>query len=208
MIVNSFQNNFGETKMKHKVFTFDIISLLFYISLILEGHTAEFLCLVLAVVLHESGHLAVAHLLHIRIRSVHFSVLGAKIDVDDAYLPYRKEFLLCAAGPFSSLMGALVARVCFGESRVMLFALLSFALGLVNLMPAGALDGGRMFRILCLQVLKPHKALRVFRFTSFFSILFLWLISLYLLLRCGDCISLFAFSLVLFMRFFLSTKSE
>lgn len=194
--------------MKHKVFTFDIISLLFYISLILEGHTAEFLCLVLAVVLHESGHLIMAYFLRIRIQSVHFSVLGAKIDIEDAYLPYRKEFLLCATGPLFSLAGALIVRIFFYSSRVTLFALLSFALGLINLMPAGELDGGRMFRILCLQILKPHKALLVFRFTSFFSILFLWLISLYLLLRSGDCISLFAFSLVLFMRFFLSEKSE
>ena len=185
----------------------DYSSLLIPIMLCTEGYWGDVLILLLAAAIHECGHLAVARWLHIPIRSLHISVLGARLQLEDPLLSYRREWLLCAAGPLFSGSGALIAVLLAPffpyPALAERFAGISLTLGIINLLPIGWLDGGRMFRVACYQFL-PMPTVRVLvRTVSFLFFLLLWMTSTYLLLRAGNSLSLFVFSFSLFLRFFL-----
>lgn len=187
---------------------FDGISLLIPILLLLEERLSHTVALLLAAALHECGHLLAARLFHIPISALHISILGARLELRDPLLSYRREWILCAAGPLSSFFFAAVAMnlaSIFPHSAILpAFAMISSALGLVNLLPIGWLDGGRMFRATCHLLLPPQAAFLLLRIVSFFFFLLLWMTSVYLMLRAGNSLTLFAFSFSLFLRFFLA----
>ena len=187
----------------------DYTSLLIPIILVSEGNFSDAAALLLAATIHECGHLLAARLLKIPVLSLHISVLGAQLRLCDPFLSYKREWLLCAAGPLTS------GLLAFFMSMLGLFfpiffsklAQISLVLGIVNLLPIGWLDGGRMLRATCYQILSPTCARAIVRAISFLCFLTLWMTSVYLILRMGRSLSLFVFSFSLFVRFFLS-KAE
>ena len=187
---------------------FDRISLLMLLALVIENHLSQTLSLLIAALLHECGHLLAARIWHIPIVSLHISILGARLEVSDSLLSYWKEWALCASGPLFSFLfagiAAWIASTCYFADSLRLFAMTSLALGLVNLLPVGWLDGGRMFRAMILLLLPHRLASALIHTVSFVFLLLLWMTSVYLLLRVGNSLSLFIFSLSLFFRFFLS----
>ncbi len=193
-----------KSKMQIKL---DYTSLLIPIMIGIEGAWNDVLALLLAAAIHECGHLVVAHWFDIPIQALHISILGARLELSNPLISYRREWILCAAGPFFSGLGALfplLLTFILPESAwAERFAGISLALGLVNLLPIGWLDGGRMFRMLCYQFLSPDAVRMLVRAVSFFFFLLLWMTSVYLLLRVGNSLSLFVFSFSLFLRFFL-----
>ena len=76
-------------------------------------------------------------------------------------------------------------------------------LGILNLMPAEGFDGGRMLSVAVSSIFGPRAAARTISMTSFISIVALWMLSVYLLLRYGTSLSLFIFTLSLFYRLFI-----
>lgn len=195
--------------MKFKTaFQLDYTSLLIPLMLLLEGRICYFFSLLLAALIHECGHLLAARLLRIPIASLHVSVLGAQLKLGDPLLSYKREWLLCAAGPFSSVVFALLLFVLKHVAPFLplpnMLPEISVGLGIVNLLPIGWLDGGRMLRTTCYQLLSATAARMIVRVTSFLCFLALWMTSVYLILRMGRSLSLFVFSFSLFIRFFLS----
>ena len=191
---------------------FDPISILMLLALLAEEHVSSTFILLLAALIHECGHLWIAHILHISIGSLHISMLGARLELKDPLLSYEKEWALCMAGPlFSLFFSALAAWIAAARPDwecVRLFSVTSYALGIVNLLPIGWLDGGRIFRALCMMLLPTHTANLLLQICSFLFLLFLWMISVYLLIRVGNSLKLFVFSLSLFFRFFLSKRGH
>lgn len=194
--------------MKPKISVdFDRFSLLMPLMMLLEGQISQTAALILAATLHECGHLLAARFFCIPISSLHISILGARLDLGDPLLSYRREWLLCAAGPAFSFLFSCAAgllRLVWQKEALVQFAMISLALGVINLLPIGWLDGGRMFRAVCLQVLPQALSGVILRAVSFLFFLALWMTSVYLLLRVGNSLSLFVFSYSLFLRFFLS----
>ena len=92
----------------------DAVSLLIPLLMLAQERLSHTLSLLLAAALHETGHLLAARLLRISLSSFHISILGAQLQLKDPLLSYRREWLLCAAGPLFSLffagVGALLAR--------------------------------------------------------------------------------------------------
>ena len=189
---------------------FDRVSLLLLLALLLENRIVHTTALLLSALVHECGHLLASRFLHISITSLHISILGARLELEDPLLSYRQEWLLCAAGPLFSFLFAWIGAWCvpgpLGEDMISVFAMTSMALGIVNLLPVGWLDGGRMFRAMCLLMLPHRVASRLIRLCSLTFVLLLWTVSVYLLLRVGNSLSLFVFSFSLFLRFFLTNS--
>ncbi len=161
-----------------------------------------------AAVLHESGHMLAAFFLGIPLRSLDIGMFGASLKVRGSLISYPKEFLLCAAGPAMNFLSAVL--VCaFSEHRGYYsecgewFASVSMMLGVLNLMPAEGFDGGRMLSVAVSSAFGPRAAARVISLTSFLSIVSLWMLSVYLLIRYGTSLSLFIFTLSLFYRLFI-----
>ena len=160
-------------------------------------------------IVHECGHLMSAALLGIPLRSLDVGLFGASLRVRGSLISYPKEFLLCAAGPSMNFLSALAVFIFsdhrgyyseFGEW----FLSVSVMLGLLNLIPAEGFDGGRMLSVVLTSILGPRISARILSVTTFLSIVILWMLSVYLLLRYGTSLSLFVFTLSLFYRLFVA----
>lgn len=104
----------------------------------------------LAALCHELGHCAALRALGVPVAALRLSALGAELTPASA-LPYALELPVALSGPCVSLLcAALAAR--WGH---FLFAGLSLALGLFNLLPILPLDGGRAVSSLCALLLPP-----------------------------------------------------
>ncbi|MBE6589907.1 MAG: hypothetical protein E7643_06990 [Ruminococcaceae bacterium] len=160
-----------------------------------------------AAILHEAGHILAAVLLRVPLRALRMDLLGARLDVSGRVLSYGEEWILCAAGPLTSLTLAALASLLWGVTPyAVTFSCASLILGLLNLLPIRTFDGGRMLETF-LRAYCSERVLRVLMCATTFSFLFLlWAIAVYFLLRANDGVSLLCFSMSLFSRFFDGTE--
>lgn len=88
---------------------------------------------------HELGHWTAVRAVGGRIALLRLSAAGAEIRMEGT-LSYGRELLCALAGPLVNLV------LAFGAARVgaEVFAGLNLALGLFNLLPLSALDGGKV----------------------------------------------------------------
>lgn len=136
-----------------------------------------------AVAVHECGHMASARLLSVGCSSP--AVVGTDARI---YLGYTGRILheLCilAAGPICNIMASVVSLLAF-RSGLFLFSALSFAMGIINLLPIAHLDGGRMLYLYANTF--PYNRLTVIiDALSLVCSLSLVLFTSYRMLRFGD----------------------
>ena len=175
--------------------------------MILTDRTGVSLLTVLAALLHECGHLAAARLLRIAPGQMRLDFLGARMEIMGRVLSYGEEWLLCAAGPLASLVAAAGAAMLWGIStHARVFSCASLVLGVLNLLPIRTFDGGRMLEVLLSGAFGVRVATRAMTLCSFLFLFLLWATAVYFLLRAGDGLSLFCFSMSLFLRFFDGEK--
>lgn len=178
-------------------------------ALLLTDRTGLCLAALLGAGIHEAGHIAAAKFLKIPVRALRFHLLGAGLEPGGRLLSYGEEFLLCAAGPLCSLFCA-AAPAVFWEHSLFLrqFSCTSLTLGLLNLLPVRGFDGGRMLESALSSFLGIRAADRALTASSLILLFLLWAVAVYFLLRAGDGLSLWCFSMSLFSRFFGVLKSE
>lgn len=176
--------------------------------LVLFSEPSQLAALLVAVSLHELGHIAVARGLGIGISRFHLSVLGARLEVARE-IPYLSELLLAAGGPLSGLLLALGARIVsatfVGALGVWLADLstVSLCLSIFNLLPLPTLDGGRIYFCLLCSLFSLRAARLITRVLALLCLLSLWLLSVYLLLRAEFGLSMLIFSCIFFARCFI-----
>ncbi len=199
-------------KKSAKILRIGIIpATLFCLMLILQPLKLTMLSL-LAATVHECGHLLAAHLLNIPLRSLCISTMGATIRIRGSLISYKKEWLLCAGGPLANFLCAFFTYIALqlggSESEGgWWFVAVSVMLGALNLLLAEGFDGGRMLYASVASLLGVRAAERTLAVTSFISIVFLWMISVYLLIRYKTSLTLFVFTISLFYRLFLSSDN-
>lgn len=158
----------------------------------------------LAALVHELGHIAAAALLGIDLRQIKLDVLGARLTTQGRLHSYAAEVALCLAGPAVNFLSfALLFPFMDRSAFLTQLALASLSLGVFNLIPVGGFDGGRIFSGLLHKLLPPNAAEKLCGLISFLSILCLWMLSVWLLLRTGTSLSLFVFSCCLFGMLFV-----
>ncbi len=161
-----------------------------------------------AIILHEVGHLVAARVLKVPMNYMEIGIGGVSLRTRSAAISYTQELLLCVAGPLINLLSYALIRLGAlhsGCSNDMLlwFADISLALGILNLIPIEGFDGSRIIFCLLTQTLGPNTAYRIMHFISFLAICALWMLSIYILMRGGVSLSLFAFCVTFFLRIFL-----
>lgn len=120
-----------------------------------------FLLTSISVVIHELAHIAMIYFLGGSITGIWLEVCGAHIGLNNyPIMSYKKEFAVAAAGPMVSLVSAyffsLFGRFLVNESLYILSGF-SCVLGLINLIPAYPLDGGRMIKCITSIFLSDEK---------------------------------------------------
>ncbi len=157
---------------------------------------------------HECGHLAVARINRIKIKSLDIGIFGARINLDRKIYSYSDEIWVCLGGPLINLVCADIVAIFsklfdIRSEAIDLFIISSLSLGIINLLPINSFDGGR---ILFGMIAKKHTlstAERIINVSSFISLFLLWIISVYLLLKTSASLSLFVFSLSVFATIFI-----
>ena len=172
-------------------------------GLLLFDRSGFCLMTVLAALLHECGHLLAARLLRIPWKSLRMDFMGARLEVSGRLLSYGEEWLLSAAGPFSSFVFAALGAALWSISELaVLFSCASLLLGLLNLLPIRTFDGGRMLECFLSRFCEERAVHGIMRFCSFLFLFLIWSGAIYFLLRAGDGLSLLFFSMSLFVHFF------
>ena len=128
------------------------------------------LLLLLSVLLHEIGHLAVARAFGLPVRSITVTLLAGFTEITEPPQTPAREYAVAVCGPMVSLLlaGAAVAgaAACPEDSIAQLLlegaAATNGAIGVLNLLPGLPLDGGRVLRSVVWQLGKDaEKATRV-----------------------------------------------
>lgn len=182
------------------------VVLIFLLFLFTDRSGLVFVTL-LAAFFHELGHIFAARVLHIPFRRMRIDLMGARLEIGGRMLSYREEWLLAMAGPLTSLLTSAAGAIFWRVSDLSVyFSCASLLLGGLNLLPIRSFDGGRMLEASVSAFAGMRAAHRVITLSSLVSLFLLWAVSVYFLLRVGDGISLFFFSLSLFLRFFEREK--
>lgn len=154
----------------------------------------ELFALLLAILLHEFGHLAFAKLFGIPCLSFGFRTGGAVLKFDFSQVGYFREGIVHAGGALFGIISSEIAWIVFGESAYY-FIGISFALSTVNLLPIIGLDGGALLSCVLAQFLLPDTVWRIQKIVSLISVVFLWGAVLWIELRVSPNFSLIAFVL-------------
>ena len=153
-----------------------------------------------AAMLHEMGHGLAAWGWSVPIRSMKLDLFGARLELG-GLTGYTAELSVAAGGPLASLVCFALLRPWGAESGwTGLLGTASFGLGLVNLLPVRGLDGGRMLSCALALTAGERAADVTLRVTTGLALGCLWLLSVYALLRAGETLSLFVFSVCLLTR--------
>ncbi len=193
-------------------------------SLILSSNYNFAVVYVFCAAIHEAGHLFAAKLLGIKIRELSLDIAGARIIPNGEIMSYKNEFLLCAAGPISSFLLSVISLMIYSlrhknlnfselisvfESTVnsidgALILTFAFSLiqALINLLPISSFDGARMLGSALSFALGERRGDTFRRVITFAFTLLVWMASVYILIRAGQGLSLFSFSLCIFLKIF------
>lgn len=166
--------------------------------------------LVVAILVHEAGHVLAARAVGVRFGHLRLTRTGLRlITVAEGFPSYDDELTCALGGPLANALSALLLRVfCLVcptlSTFVSHFVPLSLSLALLNLLPLRGFDGARiLYCFLCshhrrLPSLTPDRAGRFLSLLSCLILFGLWLLAVYLLLRRGSALSLYLFCLQLF----------
>lgn len=122
----------------------------FILVMILMGLAMETACLLLALFIHEAGHILAAKILGCGIEKLLILPLGGYLYLDQLIeVQPQVENRIAMAGPAANLLAvAVVMAVVQGaeEPTTLIFIRANLTLMAFNLLPALPLDGGRMLR--------------------------------------------------------------
>ena len=157
-----------------------------------------------AAAIHELGHIAAARLLSIDLTHMKIDVLGARLGTSGNLCSYPALVMLCLAGPLVNLVCFALTLPFFGYASCLEeFGMASLSLGLLNLIPVQGFDGGRIIHGILSSFLPVAVVERVCSVLGFCSLLCMWMLSVWLILRTGTSLTLFVFSCYLFCMLFV-----
>ena len=174
----------------------------FFALSLFDGVKYPFMTL-LAVLIHELGHILAARLVKTPISSLSCGIHGFSMTFDFSSLSWRKECFVILSGSMTGLIAASAVRG-FGDGLAY-FAQVSSVLSLLNLLPVRGLDGGEALFCILNRFLLPHRSDGIAKAVSWCTAVLFWLCAVWIQLRVHPNLSLLAASVYLLLR---STISE
>ncbi len=153
----------------------------------------------LASFMHECGHLLAMILLHSPPDTCTLGAFGMRIETGAQRLVgYRRALVISAAGPAVNGVAAAILWACNSA----LSAAVHLTLGLLNLLPAAALDGGQMLRCLFCLIGWERKADIILTVLSALTLLPLAVLASYLVISGGNVTLLLVSGYLVLLVFF------
>ncbi len=185
------------------------LSIIWIVFLILSNTPFVF-PLLCAVILHEIGHLLYAKILKIKIKSFELSLFGGRIKTQKEP-SYIDELMFALGGPLAGFIGfAFTYKIAlnnlttpFCQNFLFPFSILSLCLSVFNLIPLTSLDGGRILKCALCLLFSLDTAEKILRITSFLTLISLWMLSVYMMLRISNGVPMFIFCLIFFAKCFI-----
>ncbi len=145
-------------------------------AMLLFDRTGYILPMLLAVLVHECGHLIVMWILDCAPKRIRLVPASVEITAKIGYTP-KNEVLIALAGPMVNIILFLVLwfnHRAFGNEDYLIYGIINLLIGLFNLIPVAGLDGGTLLFSLFSRlfgVVKASLAMRIIGLTlAFFSI--------------------------------------
>lgn len=154
----------------------------FMLSLMLCYNSTATLMMLSLSFLHESGHIAALLLLGGKVKSLHVSAFGMVMVPASSNLTLYQECIYILAGPFVNVIlsfGLLALHMPWAQQM----SALSLLLGLFNLLPVSALDGGKALWYFLLMHVREETVIHIVRIVSVTSLCLLGVFGLFLLLQ-------------------------
>ena len=183
-------------------------SLLFWIAVALFDHSLYTAATIVAAILHELGHIAVIRLCGMRVTEITVLPYGLEIRTSRPPASFFEDIAVNAAGCAVNFLSVpvfyLLCVVIPGKTGEF-FSLLSAAsliLGVLNSLPVSTLDGGCVLEAFLSLIFSYSSVYLITRLLGFFTLVTVWILSVYVFMFSGYNYSLFAMCLWLFARLF------
>lgn len=191
--------------------------LMFFFLLISFKIFLLFVLLFICVLIHELSHSYTAIKNKIKVKEIVLLPIGGISVIDDMGISPRTEFNVAIAGPLMSfLLGGLfgIAVVFTPPGDITFFLqslfILNIALGVLNILPAFPLDGGRVFKSYLERKYNQFKATSItVRLSKYIAALFVIIPAIYLyFLNASFDYKAFEFFIYLIVAYFLYGGSQ
>jgi len=137
----------------------DILSVIIFAILIYLGILQQFFLIFIAFFLHEVGHIVIARLSGLTVKSLRLTPFGGIAEIESFYYTDEKtEFSVAIAGPLINITLAvffslLTRYIYFRGNWMDIFIYINAMLAGINLIPALPLDGGRALRAIMRRII-------------------------------------------------------
>lgn len=157
--------------------------------LLLTEPPAYALLMLAATALHETGHLFAFFVCGEPLPAFSGRQFGLLLTPTGGMLSYKKEIIICAAGPLFNLLACLsllpAIRAGLAVDANFCFFALNLFTALFNLLPLSGFDGGRMLSAALSLSLPAHAAAAVGGAIALAGVLFFYFLSIFLTFVAG-----------------------
>lgn len=155
--------------------------------------------IVTAVAVHEAGHVAAGAILGVRVTGINVVPFGISFDMRQPR-SYLHEALIAAAGPFVNftVCALILSGVLPSGDGVRELFVFSLSLGMLNVLPVRALDGGNVFMAAISHFFGRDCAERVLGVLSVVTLTLLYLAAVYIFFYGSENFSLLFFVCAMF----------
>ena len=192
-------------KLKLSLAFVGLITLMLYID-----RVGLMLPTVLAVALHEAGHLMALISFKTKPKCVEIKI-GAFLITGNYQLSIKKELVMLMAGSASNFLFSALFYFCYNTFQNLYWLNLSLTMlvmGGVNLLPITGLDGGDILKISLLKFLKYKTVNLIIFLTSFFTAVVIILFGIYVFVDTKSNITLILFGIYLLSGILISKKEN
>ncbi len=183
-------------------FTITVPFCLLLVFMLLVDRTGLMGWMLLAVLLHEGGHLVCMAAASARPRAIRLQAGTIRIEKSGRLLTRREELRIAAGGPLTNLFCAgsgYILYGCTGTPAAALFFAVHLLYGLFNLLPLLGLDGGTICYLFLSRRLGEERAGRCCKCLSWFLSAFILLAGGFLVTK-GNPALLFTGVYLIFMQ--------
>ena len=157
------------------------------------------LAFLMAVAVHELGHIITARIFGVPLISVSGKTAGLSMAFDFSGVSFPKEAAVHMGGVAAGLLSAVLS--CFLPYRFFrMFAGMSLSFGVLNLLPLSSFDGGGIVRAVLSQFFYPDTVWRITRIVSWITLILLWTAVLWAELRVQPNLGLIFFVIVIMVE--------